>query len=265
MNVVDKTAAELAADRKHQQEEFGGVILIVVGLVGLVVGTSTVLKITNFSSSWTYFAILLGLAVVVTGCGLLGYGWAGGWPEQTLTVNSKYSVVFTFAATVAVSVMALWAHSANNIIWTAVSVGALGGLVHEIAQSKGTAFLPGSSSPGTSKHTSNTNIADTGKEAPDPSKGVADPAKPAPTSTATSAQSGGGSSNDQGESYLGGLLGILLGGAAGLLAISTSSTPTTITTSFIVTAFAAGIALKGISDSAASPTVGKSNSSTNTA
>jgi len=90
-------------------------------------------------------------------------------------------------------------------------VGAIGGIVHELSQSKGTAFLP---------------------------------------STSTS-KDGAGAGGGGGESYLGGLVGIVLGGAAGLLTLSTSSAQ--VSTQLVITAFAAGVALKGISDAAASP------------
>jgi MFS-type transporter involved in bile tolerance (Atg22 family) len=115
---------------------------------------------------------------------------------------------------VIIAIQVLWAYSANDIIWTAVGVGALGGLAHEISQSKGTAFLP---------------------------------------DTASSGQNGGKAGSKDNESYLGGLLGIILGGAAGFLTLSAVSASTTVSVQFAVTAFSAGAAFKGIADAAASP------------
>ena len=57
--------------------------------------------------------------------------------ETTWTVTEKASVVITLATGVLLAVLA-WASFHNTwVLWLAVSVGGLGGLVHEIAQSGG--------------------------------------------------------------------------------------------------------------------------------
>jgi len=194
--------------------KFLGVVTGIVGFMLLILGSFMVLGTVSEGAALTDSVVLLGLALLVVGFGLFGYGWAGGMPQQELTTNAKWSLILTLVSTAVIAFVALWANAAGDIIWTVVSVGALGGLVHEIAQSKGTVFLPGSSS--------NT-LAGTGK----------------------------------GEDYLGGLVGIILGGSAGLLTLAVSSgtvVSARVTVQLIVTAFAAGVALKGISDAAASPT-----------
>ena len=209
-----------------------GAILAVVSFLLVVIGTSVFLKlISTLSSTTADYFVLLGLVMLIVGFGFVGYGWASGWPKSldgktgVLKPPAKWNIVLTLAATTVMAVIAVWADSANNVLWTAVAVGALGGLVHEIAQSKGTAFFPDTDKT-PSSHTKKDEEA--GKKPDD------------------------GTSNG-GESYLGGLIGILLGGAAGLVALSVSPTPTSVSTQMIATAFAAGVALKGIADSAASP------------
>jgi len=206
-----------------------GTIAAVVGFVLVVIGTSVFLKlISNLSSTMADYFQLIGLVMLILGFGLLGYDWASvpkGKTASVPTPSPRMSVVLTLIATAVIAVMAAWAGSTDNVLWTAVTVGAIGGLVHEIAQSKGTAFFPDTDKT-PSSHTKKDEEA--GKKPDD------------------------GTSNG-GESYLGGLIGILLGGAAGLVALSVSPTPTSVSTQMIATAFAAGVALKGIADSAASP------------
>lgn len=198
-----------------------GTIAAVAGFVLVVIGTSVFLKlISNLSSTTADYFQLIGLVMLTLGFGLLGYDWASvpkGKTASVPTPSPRMSVVLTFIATTVIAVMAAWAGSAGSVLWTAVTVGAIGGLVHEIAQSKGTAFFPDTD-----------NKADTDNKS-DAKKGTS-----------------------KSESYLGGLIGIILGGAAGLVALSVSPTPTIVTTQMIATAFAAGVALKGIADSAAS-------------
>jgi hypothetical protein len=223
-----------------------GVVLTVAGIVLLLFGGASVSGALSAGLLETGIAIVLGLALLIVGCGAIGYAWSGGWPNPELSPSAKWSVIATFVTTSAIAVLALWAYAAGNGIWTAVAVGALGGLVHEIAQSKGTAFLPGTSSTAP-KGTGSGSVG--GAAAANAAGGTTNP----PTGASAS-----------GESYLGGLLGIILGGAAGLLILSTTSGPT-VNPQFVVTAFAAGIALKGISDAAASPTVTQSTTAANTA
>jgi len=198
-----------------------GVWVGVLGFVLLCVGALVIVGAFSPPKWLTDVVVLLGAALLVVGCGMFGNEWAG-TPKVTLSTNGKWSVIATFVATVLVAIMSLWAYSAGNDIWTAVAAGALGGLVHEISQSKGTAFLPDSSPSSADKK--------------DEKKG-----------------------DEKGESYLGGLLGIILGGAAGLLTLATTSGASSsassgdVSVQMVVTAFAAGVALKGISDAAASP------------
>jgi uncharacterized membrane protein len=140
----------------------------ILGFALLSVGAFTILGVLSATPLVTDLVVVLGVALLVVGCGIFGKEWAKKMPKVSISVNAKWSVIVTFVATVVVALTSLWGYAAGNDIWTAAAVGALGGLVHEISQSKGTAFLPDQS----------------GK---------------------------------QGESYLGGLVGIILGGAAGLL------------------------------------------------
>jgi hypothetical protein len=217
-------------DEKMKGYVIFGAIMAVVGFLLVIIGTSVFLKlISTLSSTTADYSVLLGLVLLVLGFGVLGYGWAGGWstlPNGTKTgslrPSARMSIVLTLISTTVIAVMAVWADSAGNVLWTAVSVGAIGGLVHEIAQSKGTAFIP---------DTNNTSSSNTKKD----------------------------ETTNGGESYLGGLIGIILGGAAGLVALSVSTAPTSVSTQMIATAFAAGVALKGIADSAASSPKGSSS------
>jgi hypothetical protein len=207
--------------------EIAGAIFAAIGFILVVIGASVFSKlISTLSSTTADYLLLGGVVMFVVGFGFLGYGWAGGWSTPTdkktgqplkppLSLPSpRMSIVLTLTSTTVIAVMAVWAGSTGNLLWTAVTVGAIGGLVHEIAQSKGTAFLPDT---------------DNSQQKKD-----------------------GNNSQQKTESYLGGLLGILLGGAAGLVALSVSNAPTSVSTQMIATAFAAGVALKGIADSAAS-------------
>ena len=171
----------------------------------------------------TVFVVLLGMALLIVGFGIFGSQWAGESAGKSLDISPRWSVIITLVATVIVAFAAFWAYAAKDTIWTAVNVGALGGLAHEIAQSKGTAFLPDSSSGGQASGN------------PDKEK------------------AGNENSGTNQESYLGGLLGIILGGAAGLLTLSATSASPAVSTQFVVTAFSAGVAFKGIADAAASP------------
>jgi hypothetical protein len=181
--------------------------------VCLAVGGAIIERIVSESTQVTVFVVLLGAALLIVGFGLFGSQWAGKDTGTTLEIGPRWSVIITLVTTVIIAIEALWAYSVNNIVWTAAGVGALGGLAHEISQSKGTAFLPDSSSGG----------------------------------------QGGGGGGGNGESYLGGLLGLILGGAAGFLTLSAATASTTVSVQFVVAAFSAGAAFKGIADAAASP------------
>jgi len=197
-----------------------GIIMGIAGFGLLIGGEAALLGTWSQSALRMDLFLSLGLALIIIGCGIFGYDWIDSDTpivklDMTLTGKAKLSLLATFISTVIVVVLALWACATDDVLWTVIAVGALGGLVHEIVQSKGTAFAP--------------------------------------------AKSGASTGNpNSGEDYLGGMVGIILGGAAGLLALSatggslstiTSSSPITI--SLIATVFASGIALKGISDSAA--------------
>jgi len=206
----------------------------IVGFAVLMLGALAIIKTVSANSLEIDFLVVFGLALLIAGCGVFGHAWASGWPEPEpkLGKNAKWSLVGTFAATVFIAFLALWADTTNNVIWTVVAAGALGGLVHEIAQSKGTAFLPSSPTKSTQA------VSGTG------------------TGTGTEGAPATGTAAPKGEDYLGGLVGIVLGGAAGLLTLavtSSSQIPTQSTPQVLVAAFAAGVALKAISDSAASP------------
>jgi hypothetical protein len=229
-NLIEYELTEVPASPKAGASpyEILGVVLAIVGFMVLMAGALMILKIVTASTLATDVVTLSGLVLVVLGCGIFGTQWSLKPVKGAPLLPPSWSIILTLISTVVVSVVALWAYVASNNIWTAVSAGALGGLVHEIAQSKGTAFLPDSSS--------------TGDQTDNPSAGAPAPplGKPAAKTSKTNE-----------ESYLGGLLGIILGGAAGLLTISVSSS--TVSAQFVVTAFSAGVAFKGISDAAASP------------
>ncbi|HUI86683.1 MAG TPA: hypothetical protein VLY21_05985 [Nitrososphaerales archaeon] len=240
--VGPKTEVDAKDAKSNSSYKWYGATLGVVGFIVLVIGGLTIIGQLTATALESDALVLVGLALLVVGCGVFGLGWTNKeWPAEQLSTGAKWSVLATIVTTVLVAFIALWADKASNVLWAVVSVGALGGLVHEIAQSKGTAFLPG-------QGTQPNNPA--GQGTPAPSAGGAPP-------------KGKADSGGKGEDYLGGLVGVILGGAAGLLTLGATSgtaVPTTVSLQVIVAAFSAGIALKGISDSAASPTV-KSKSS----
>jgi len=230
-----------------------GAATSVIGFVALMIGAFMALGELKAGDVETDFFVLSGLALLVVGCGLFGFGWTSNkWPEVKLSVNAKWGLIATFVSVVVVAVIALWADAAKNVVWLVISVGALGGLVHEIVQSKGTAFLPGNSgnaqaSPQASKQGNPQGNPQDNKQASPQDNKQGNPPD---------------NNDDNGEGYLGGLVGVVLGGAAGLLTLSTSSTssgPVTVTMPLIIASLSAGIALKGIADAAASPAKGASD------
>ena len=253
---MGKKPTDANADNSYK---WYGAVLGIAGFIVLLMGGLTILGLLSLSGLWPVVLALVGLALLVAGCAIFGYSWTGrDWPGKELTSSAKWSLLATLVVTVSIAFMALWADKANNVLWTVVSVGALGGLVHEIAQSKGTAFLPGQGNQKPRQETSHDTGHETGHD------GERDPGK---------AEKGGhdgdekadhgGDDKDSGDSgkgedYLGGLVGVILGGAAGLLTLGATSgaqIPTQVGVPVLVGTFSAGIALKGISDSAASPTV----------
>jgi len=214
-------------EENRNQRSGVGEVLVALGFVALVAAVLTILGVLVTVTLMTDFLAFLGLALIIVGFGLVGSQWAKKSEGKTIKIGPQWSVIITIVATVIITFMAIWAYIVSNAIWAATSVGALGGLVHEISQSKGTAFLP----------------------------------------TETDTQDAGKAGKSQ-ESYLGGLVGIILGGAAGLLTLSaasaTSAAVVTVNTQFAVAAFAAGVAFKGISDAAASPPRSTSTTTTTT-
>lgn len=208
-------------------------LIAIVGFGVLMFGVAMVLGTIAVSQLVSSAVVLFGLALVVAGSGYFGYHWADGFSMFTsLSDVEKWSIVATFITTVVLSVLVVWAYVRGNVIWTATSVGALGGLVHEISQSGGTAFLPGTSKPSgtkTSREAQVDLLKGTKSEKPDEA---------------------GANGSGKGESYLGGLVGVTLGGVAGLLVLSASYP--SVDTQLLVGAFGAGVALKGISDAAGS-------------
>jgi hypothetical protein len=183
-----------------------GAIVSIIGFIILIVGSCLGI---GASSPIPLIASFVGLLILIAGCFVAGSGWAGVPLKTNLTPDNKWNIIITFILTVIAIFASFWFYTTGYLVGAVISIGAVGGIVHEIAQSKGTALIPGDSNTDGSK-----------------------------------------------ENYLGAFLGIILGGAAGLLTLSTATGTGTATLSLqvVVTAFAAGVALKGISDSAASPT-----------
>jgi len=181
----------------------------------LAIGAAIIEGTVSTSAPVTAFIILAGMALLIIGFGEFGSNWKVKDPTKFPDIPAQWSVILTIVSTIIALFAALWAYAAKDVIWTVVCVGALGGLAHEIVQSKGTSFLP---------------------------------------DTQSSGQNAGKKDNSGSqENYLGGLLGLILGGAAGLLTLSATSATSGVSTELVVTAFSAGVALKGISDAAASP------------
>jgi len=117
--------------------------------------------------------------------------------------------VITLVA-LAVIFLILWlSYEKQNVSLAVLSAGAIGGLVHEIVQSKGTYILP--------------------------------------------------NTDDKGNFCLGGLIGVITGGLAGLILYQGLNTSTGLTVSGeLIPAFLAGLALKGVAD-AVNPPSSKTN------
>ncbi|MDO9098696.1 MAG: DUF4257 domain-containing protein [Candidatus Methanoperedens sp.] len=58
------------------------------------------------------------------------------------TDEEKFSFKITIGLTFLVFIIAIFSFYINNILWIAISVGALGGILHEIIQSDGKIVLP---------------------------------------------------------------------------------------------------------------------------
>jgi len=118
-----------------------------------------------------------------------------------LKISEKDAGIFaTVVALICLPIVALGSHYfLNDWLIPAISVGALGGLAHELVQSQGKYMLP--------------------------------------------------ASDDKGNYCLGGLVGLVEGGIAGVILLQGQTTPIANPMSLLISAFLAGLALKGVSDS----------------
>jgi len=82
-----------------------GALIGVLGFLVILIGSSMLMGALKASPPITGFVVLLGLALLVTGCGMFGYGWAGS-PNLGLSRNAKWSLILTLLATVAIAVVA---------------------------------------------------------------------------------------------------------------------------------------------------------------
>jgi len=58
-------------------------------------------------------------------------------PDPVLTPLQRYSIIGTVVLFLASAIVASWSAQHQSVLWLAASAGALGGLVHELAQSGG--------------------------------------------------------------------------------------------------------------------------------
>jgi hypothetical protein len=125
-----------------------------------------------------------------------------GWTKE-----DKWAAGITVLTLVIMALLAIAAWYSQSVIWLAVSVGALGGLTHEFAQSQGRVLIPKKNQDGI---------------------------------------------------YFGSLSGAVLGVVAGILWVrgvveGSASIPSL--NSFVIEAFLAGLALKGVAEAAATTQV----------
>jgi uncharacterized membrane protein YccC len=117
-------------------------------------------------------------------------------------LNNKAGLIGTIVALAVILGLIIYAIPVQNWLLLAISVGALGGLVHEIAQSQGQYMTP---------HT-----------------------------------------DTSGNFVLGGLMGLVNGGIAGLLLMQSQPTTQNLVP-FMIEVFLAGLALKGVNDAVNPP------------
>lgn len=250
----------------------GGAISLALGLFFSVLATTGVV---GFGSNGIWL-ICLGLALFLSGVAVVSvalWSWSDDWADSPF--DPELGV--TFGALATMLVIAAWAAEAPILLLLAISAGAVGGVVHEVAQSNGSIAFPGSRPP----KTSGSGQGNPGPGAPQaspaapaapappaaaPPAGAAAPAAPSalaapPAAAAPGAPPAagapavtppapgtppGGTDNAPGsEFYLGSLAGLVLGGVAGLLIYSATSQSAL---ALGISAFTAGLALKGVSE-----------------
>jgi hypothetical protein len=200
----------------------------VMCFVGLFLSAIIVAKFTDLGSLGLWFSS--GLTLFAAGIALLAVGL---WSLPSSTSIDFSGMAVTFGALVLLVLVTAWASEVDSLVLLTVSAGAMGGVIHEIAQSNGTIVFPGPRPPGSPA---------TGSGAP---PAAATGAPPAAATGAGSGASSGTSSSDGSELYLGSLAGLFLGGVAGLLIFQSAGSGGI---ALGVTAFFAGLALKGVSE-----------------
>lgn len=120
---------------------------------------------------------------------------------MVLTTEDKKNLYTTVGLTILFLIIAIISYLGNTLIGLAISVGALGGILHEIVQSDGKILTP--------KYKENEGV------------------------------------------FLGTVYGLIVGAAVGLLAIQGIPEGRAVSRDLMIQIFSAGLALKGISESAA--------------
>jgi len=223
----------------------------VAGVVVVFVG-SMVLDVP-----WIYLQILLADLIILTGVLIAVVAshrlLHNEWPDfDKLDWDGFIVSGVVLLYTIALAYVSYKGYNPGNwraILRLAISVGALGGLIHEISQSGGKFAIP--------QWVGATNQSKGGKKNP-PEKATVTHAAPAeqvpdgvgdPPASSTNSATSTNSTTTQ-NLYLGSLTGVLFGALAGVLVMQ-SLTPPQNPMTFATQVFLAGLALKGVSEALA--------------
>jgi len=214
----------MAPDGDPRPSALTGAVLAGVGVFLSAISLDQFAALQPLRDFW----FCLGLALLIAGIGALAYACYV-WQDE------DWGYPVTFGALAALIAIATWAAQSGSVALFAVSAGAIGGLAHEIAQSNGKIALPGKQKPAAAQP------APAAAPAPAPVAPAAPAAAPAPPPVAPAPAPA------DTEIYLGSLTGMFLGGVAGALILSSTQQAGL---SLGLTAFMAGLALKGVSEAA---------------
>ncbi len=121
---------------KYQLEARGG------GIAAILLGITTAIYFRS-----DLLAVGIGLLVFVVGVSLTTLGFAGVpkiliEKEEENRKKEAWQLSLSGMGIVVALALVLWASSSKDTFWLAIFTGAIGGLAHEIAQSKGKFFFP---------------------------------------------------------------------------------------------------------------------------